>query len=122
MAVARSKGTSKVCLFQNVEGRTSRNYIKKSAPNRPSDKEDWQEKLEKNSSSQESGTKANALFCPICCVEYEEVEFDFEVDGVVLRNVKALRCPTCNEERFTTEQYAAIAKRIDDSVKQQVES
>jgi YgiT-type zinc finger domain-containing protein len=45
-------------------------------------------------------------------VEYVEVEFDFEVDGVILHNVKALRCPACEEEVFTPEQYEAIRKRI----------
>jgi YgiT-type zinc finger domain-containing protein len=48
----------------------------------------------------------------MCCVEFVEVEFDFEVDGVILQNVKALRCPTCEEEVFTPEQYEAIIKRI----------
>jgi hypothetical protein len=68
--------------------------------------------LEKNSPSKEAGTKAGALLCPVCCVEYVEVEFDFEVDGVVLRNVKALRCPGCMEECFTPEQVAAITNRV----------
>jgi hypothetical protein len=55
--------------------------------------------------------KASALLCPTCYVEYVEVEFDFELDGVILQNVKGLRCPAC-EEVFTTEQYEAIRKRI----------
>jgi hypothetical protein len=46
----------------------------------------------------------------VCCVEYVEVEFDFEVDGVVLHNVKALRCPSCEQEVFTQEQIEAIRK------------
>ena len=70
-----------------------------------------QKNLEKNSPNKPNGTKANALLCPTCCVEYVEVEFDLEVDGVVLHNVKALRCPAC-EEVFTPEQYEAIRKRI----------
>jgi hypothetical protein len=70
--------------------------------------------LEKNSQSKEAGTKAGALLCPVCCVEYVEVEFDLEVDGVVLRNVKALRCPACEEERFTPEQFEAVRKKISD--------
>jgi len=37
-----------------------------------------------------------------------------EVDGVVLRNVKALRCPACEEERFTPEQFEAVRKKISD--------
>jgi hypothetical protein len=71
--------------------------------------------LEKNSPHKSAGTKANALLCPNCYVEYEEVTFDCEVDGTVLRNVKALRCPACREEVFTPEQNEAIAKRLDDS-------
>jgi YgiT-type zinc finger domain-containing protein len=45
-------------------------------------------------------------------VEYVEVEFDFEVDGVILNNVKALRCPACEEEVFTPQQVEEIRKRI----------
>ena len=71
--------------------------------------------MEKNSPKKTACTKAGALLCPVCCVEYEEVEFDFEVDGVVLHNVKALRCPSCQEERFTPEQTEAITKRACDS-------
>jgi hypothetical protein len=71
--------------------------------------------LEKNSPKRSAGTKAGALLCPVCCVEYVEIEFDFEIDGIVLHNVKALRCPACQEEQFTPEQIAAIAKRVSDS-------
>ncbi|MGO8805218.1 MAG: hypothetical protein ACLQO7_01245 [Candidatus Bathyarchaeia archaeon] len=71
--------------------------------------------MEKNLPNKGKGTKAGALLCPICCVECIEVEFDFEVDGIVLHNVKALKCPACQEERFSPEQVAAIAKRICDS-------
>lgn len=67
--------------------------------------------LDKNSLSKDNGTKANALLCPSCCVEYVEVEFDFEVDGTILHNVKALRCPECEEEVFTPEQVESIMKR-----------
>ena len=74
-----------------------------------------QKKLEKNSPNKPNITKANALLCPTCGVEYVEVEFDFEVDGVVLHNVKALRCPACEEEVFTPQQFEAIKKRICDS-------
>ena len=73
--------------------------------------------MEKNSPSKAAATRANALLCPVCCVEYVEVEFDCEVDGAVLRNVKALRCPACKDERFTPEQCAAIAKRVSESTK-----
>lgn len=71
--------------------------------------------MEKNSPNKLGGTKAGALLCPACCVEYVEVEFDFEVDGVVLHNVKALCCPSCEEEQFTPEQVKAILKRISQS-------
>jgi len=69
-----------------------------------------QKSLAKNFPSK--STKANALLCPSCCVEYTEVEFDFEVDGIVLHKVKALRCPRCSEELFTPKQSDAITDRI----------
>ncbi|MGD0996090.1 MAG: hypothetical protein ABR909_11275 [Candidatus Bathyarchaeia archaeon] len=68
--------------------------------------------MEKNSPNKPRSIRASALLCPTCCVEYVEVEFDFELDGVILHNVKALRCPACEEEVFTPEQYEAIRKRI----------
>jgi len=68
--------------------------------------------LEKNSTNKPNSVKANALLCPVCCVEYVEIEIDFEVDGVILHNVKALQCPACKEEVFTPEQVEAIRKRI----------
>jgi hypothetical protein len=71
--------------------------------------------LDKNSSNKPNITKANALLCPTCCVEYVEVEFDFEVDGVILHNIKALRCPGCDEEVFSPEQQEVIRKHIIDS-------
>jgi hypothetical protein len=37
------------------------------------------------------------------------------VDGVILHNVKALKCPVCEEEMFTPEQFEAIRKRIIDA-------
>jgi hypothetical protein len=70
-----------------------------------------QKNLEKNSANKLNGTKANALLCPSCCIEFVEVEFDLEFEGVVLHNVKALRCPGCKEEVFTQEQVEAIRKR-----------
>jgi YgiT-type zinc finger domain-containing protein len=48
-------------------------------------------------------------------VEFVEVEFDLEIDGVILSNVKAIRCPECNEELFTPQQVETIKKRICDS-------
>lgn len=68
--------------------------------------------MAKNLPSKSCGTKAGALLCPTCCVEYVEVEFDFEVDDTILHNVKALRCPECDEEVFTPEQVEDIRKRI----------
>ena len=68
--------------------------------------------MERNSPNKPKIMKANAVLCPFCCVEYAEVEFDFEVDGFILNNVKALRCPTCGEEFFTPKQYAAVMERI----------
>jgi YgiT-type zinc finger domain-containing protein len=56
--------------------------------------------------------KAGAPLCPICCVELLEAEVDFEIDGTILRNVKVLRCPICQEEHFTPEQRAVIEKKM----------
>ena len=64
----------------------------------------------------EGALKAGALMCPKCCVEYLEVEVDFEDGGTVLHDVKVLRCPTCEEEAFTPEQYDAIRARIRSAV------
>src|SRR4030067_1498857 len=50
--------------------------------------------------------------CPKCKTEYVEVEVDFEYGDVLLRKVKALKCPQCEEELFTPEQYQVIRKRI----------
>ena len=50
--------------------------------------------------------------CPKCDAEYVEVEVDFEYGDVVLRKVKALKCPGCEEELFTPEQYRVIRQRI----------
>ena len=50
--------------------------------------------------------------CPNCKVKYEEVETDFEYGDIILRNVKAFRCPKCSQELFTPEQYQAIRERI----------
>jgi hypothetical protein len=68
--------------------------------------------LVKNSTCKSEGTKAGALLCPTCCVEYLEVTFDCEFDGVVLHDVKALRCPRCEEEVFSPEQQEEIRKKI----------
>jgi hypothetical protein len=65
-----------------------------------------------NDAKRELVLKAGALLCPVCCVEFIEVEVDFEADGAVLQNVKILRCPVCQEELFTPEQQQAIKEKI----------
>ena len=50
--------------------------------------------------------------CHKCKKECEEVTIDYEYQGIILRNVKALRCPDCKEELFTLEQYDAIRDRL----------
>jgi YgiT-type zinc finger domain-containing protein len=67
--------------------------------------------LEKNSQNKQKVTKANALLCPSCCVEYIEVQFDFKVEDVILHNVKALKCPSCDNEVFTPQQIEKIIKK-----------
>lgn len=73
--------------------------------------------MAKNSPNNSKSVKANALLCPTCCVEYAEVEFDLEVDGVILHNVKALQCPSCKQELFTPEQQEQIRRGVNDSTK-----
>jgi hypothetical protein len=41
-------------------------------------------------------------------VEYVEVGVDFDVEGTILREVKVLRCPICQDEQFTAEQQQQI--------------
>jgi hypothetical protein len=65
--------------------------------------------LAKNSAK---NSKAGALLCPVCFIEYIEVTFDCELDGVVLHDVKALKCPCCQEEVFSPEQQEQIQKRF----------
>ena len=50
-------------------------------------------------------------------VEYEEIETDYEYRGIVIRGVKALRCPVGGEEMFTLEQYGEIKRRVSDVLK-----
>ncbi|MDR0373515.1 MAG: YgiT-type zinc finger protein [Nitrososphaerota archaeon] len=56
--------------------------------------------------------KAGALLCPICCIEYAEVTFDFEINGIVLHDVDALKCPKCGEEIFSPQQQEKISTYI----------
>jgi hypothetical protein len=68
-------------------------------------------RLVANSASKTKANKAGALLCPNCFIEYIEVTFDCEVDGVVLHDVKALKCPRCQEEVFSPEQQEEIQRR-----------
>ena len=52
--------------------------------------------------------------CPVCCVEFIEVEVDFDVDGAILKNIKVLRCPICEEEHFTPDQLETIKELLGD--------
>jgi len=56
--------------------------------------------------------KMKMSICQKCNIKCEEVIIDYEYKGIILRNVKALRCPKCNEELFTLEQYEAIRQRL----------
>ena len=69
--------------------------------------------LAKNLQNKINSTKAGALMCPSCCVEYVEVQFDCEFDGVLLRDVKALKCPRCEEEVFSPQQQEDIKKKLE---------
>jgi hypothetical protein len=61
--------------------------------------------------------KAGALLCPTCCVEFREIEVDLELDGKFLSKVKILRCPICEEEVFTPEQYKDAISKKDEPTK-----
>ena len=50
--------------------------------------------------------------CPEHNVEYETVKTTYEQYGIILKDVKCLRCPVDGEELFTLEQAEAIRKRI----------
>jgi len=50
-------------------------------------------------------------------VDLQEVETDFEYGGVLLRGVKAMRCPVCGEESLDLEQYGMVKKRLEALVK-----
>jgi hypothetical protein len=65
-----------------------------------------------NDAKHELVLKAGALLCPVCCVEFIEVEIDLEVEGALLQDVTALRCPVCQEEQFTPAQLEAIEERL----------
>ena len=50
--------------------------------------------------------------CPEHRVKYRVVKTMYEQHGVILKDVKALRCPVDGEELFTVEQAEAIRQRI----------
>lgn len=50
--------------------------------------------------------------CPEHHVDYEVVKTTYEQHGVILKDVKALRCPVDGEELFTVEQAEGIRQRI----------
>jgi len=50
--------------------------------------------------------------CPEHHVDYKVVKTTCEQHGVILKDVKALRCPVDGEELFTVEQAEAIRQRI----------
>jgi len=50
-------------------------------------------------------------------VELEEVEIDYDYGGVVVRGVKALRCPVCGEETIDLDQYEMIRRRLEAVIK-----
>ena len=55
--------------------------------------------------------------CPKCCVEYTEIKVDFEYEDMILKNVKVLHCPGCEEELFTSGQHNIITERIRNAAK-----
>jgi YgiT-type zinc finger domain-containing protein len=52
------------------------------------------------------------LSCPKCKTKYVETTTNFEYGDIILKNVKALKCPECKEELYTPEQYSEIRARI----------
>ncbi len=50
--------------------------------------------------------------CPEHDVEYQTVKTTYEQFGVILKDVKALRCPVDGEELFSIEQTEAVRQRV----------
>ena len=50
--------------------------------------------------------------CPEHGVDYKTAKTTYEQHGVILKDVKALRCPVDGEELFTMAQAEAIRQRI----------
>ena len=66
----------------------------------------------KSDNEDETMVKAGTLMCPLCCVKYVEIKVDFEYEGAILRDIKMLQCPVCQEEIFTPEQHEIIRTRF----------
>ena len=45
------------------------------------------------------------------------VVIDYEYHGIVVKGVKALKCPTCGEEVIDVEEYSKIKRRIESMIK-----
>jgi len=60
----------------------------------------------------EGEVKEGLVKCHRHNVEYQEVETDYEYQGIIVRGVKALRCPVDGEEIYTLEQAEEIRRRL----------
>jgi hypothetical protein len=72
--------------------------------------------MTKNNPNNET-LKAGTPLCPICCVAYIETEIDLQIDDIILRNVKTLRCPICQNEQFTPTQQETIIQKLQQNQK-----
>jgi len=49
--------------------------------------------------------------------EMAPVVIDYEHHGIVVKGVKALKCPVCGEEVIDVEEYGKIKRRIESMIK-----
>ena len=49
--------------------------------------------------------------------EMTPVVVDYEYQGIVVKGVKALRCPVCGEEVIDVEEYGRIKRRVESMIK-----
>ncbi len=49
--------------------------------------------------------------------EMTPVVIDYEYHGIVVKGVKALKCPVCGDEVIDVEEYGKIRRRIESMVK-----
>ena len=49
--------------------------------------------------------------------EMVPVVIDYEYHGIVVKGVKALKCPVCGEEVIDVEEYGKIKRRIESMIK-----